>query len=130
MNNKECLDYFENYLLNEKKASTNTLSSYLRDIRQLGEYLDTHTENSILEATEEKEAKTHLYVTGMLIQKPEIGDFIQPASSAGARAKRATGTQRCRKRSGGTSGAAPSRAAKPTRSGPCGRRAAPSGYAR
>lgn len=53
MNNKECLDYFENYLLNEKKASTNTLSSYLRDIRQLGEYLDAHTENSILEATEE-----------------------------------------------------------------------------
>lgn len=41
-------------------------------------------EGRILEATEEKEAKTHLYVTGMLIQKPEIGDFIQPASSAGA----------------------------------------------
>lgn len=53
MNNKECLEYFENYLLNEKKASANTLSSYLRDIRQMGEYLDAHTESSIMDATEE-----------------------------------------------------------------------------
>lgn len=44
MKNDECLEIFEKYLVDVKKASDNTLSSYLRDIRQLGEYLDTHTE--------------------------------------------------------------------------------------
>lgn len=53
MLNIEVLDMFENYLVNEKKASANTLSSYLRDVRQLGEYLETHTDNQIVSATEE-----------------------------------------------------------------------------
>ena len=35
MQNQECLEIFEKYLREEKKASANTLSSYLRDIRQL-----------------------------------------------------------------------------------------------
>ena len=34
-----CYQIFETYLEQEKKASANTLSSYLRDIRQLGTYL-------------------------------------------------------------------------------------------
>lgn len=38
----------------------------------------------ILEAAEEQEAKTHLYVTGMTIQVPELGATIQPASGDGA----------------------------------------------
>lgn len=41
-------------------------------------------EGRILEATEEKEAKTHLYVTGMPIQVPAIGDTIQAAATDGA----------------------------------------------
>ena len=41
-------------------------------------------EGRILEPTEEKEAKTHLYVTGMPIQVPEVGSSIQPAATDGA----------------------------------------------
>ena len=44
MLNSECIAIFEKYLRKEKKASDNTLSSYLRDIRQFGEYLDKHTD--------------------------------------------------------------------------------------
>ena len=51
MQNKDCIEMFEKHLRDEKKASANTLSSYLRDIRQLGEYLDNHSENIIAEAT-------------------------------------------------------------------------------
>ena len=40
MTNAECLAKYERYLADEKKASKNTLSSYLRDIRQFGDYLD------------------------------------------------------------------------------------------
>ena len=54
MQNQECLQLFENYLKNEKKASANTLSSYLRDIRQFGSYLDLHTDSSIFEADEDE----------------------------------------------------------------------------
>lgn len=54
MQNQECLQLFENYLKNEKKASANTLSSYLRDIRQFGSYLDLHTDSSIFDADEEE----------------------------------------------------------------------------
>lgn len=54
MQNSECIEMFERHLREEKKASANTLSSYLRDIRQLGEYLDAHSENSIAEANAEE----------------------------------------------------------------------------
>ncbi len=53
MQNQECLEIFEKYLREEKKASANTLSSYLRDIRQLGEYLEEHSEHGIIDADEE-----------------------------------------------------------------------------
>ena len=52
LNNAECIAYFEQYLRDEKKASANTLSSYLRDIRQLGEYLEANTRHGIQDATE------------------------------------------------------------------------------
>ena len=52
MNNAECIAYFEKYLTEEKKASANTLSSYLRDIRQLGAYLDNNSEHGIQDASE------------------------------------------------------------------------------
>ena len=53
MQNQECIRLFEEYLTNEKKASANTLSSYMRDIRQYGAYLEGHTQSSIIDAEEE-----------------------------------------------------------------------------
>ena len=49
----ECLDFFEKYLVDVKKCSQNTLSSYLRDVRQLCDYLDTHTSETVDTATED-----------------------------------------------------------------------------
>ena len=66
MQNNECIEMFEKHLRDEKKASANTLSSYLRDIRQLAEYLDSHSENTIVEANAE-----------------ELGDYIAMLRSAG-----------------------------------------------
>ncbi len=57
MQNQECLQMFESYLRDEKKASANTLSSYLRDVRQYGEYLELHTDSCIVDATEEEAAE-------------------------------------------------------------------------
>lgn len=54
MRNSECIEIFESYLRNEKKASVNTLSSYLRDIRQLGEFLEIHHDTQITSATEDQ----------------------------------------------------------------------------
>lgn len=53
MSNNECLEIFESYLRNDKKASDNTLSSYMRDIRQLGDYLEANTEHDIATADED-----------------------------------------------------------------------------
>jgi len=57
MNNSEMIDLFERYLREDKKASANTLSSYLRDIRQLADYLDTHCSVNIISAGEEELAE-------------------------------------------------------------------------
>ncbi|MCI7136689.1 MAG: site-specific tyrosine recombinase XerD [Candidatus Limivicinus sp.] len=54
MLNSECIEMFEKYLREEKKSSANTLSSYLRDIRQFGAYLDLHTDTDIVSATEDE----------------------------------------------------------------------------
>ena len=53
MTNAECLERYERYLTEVKKASNNTLASYLRDIRQLGEYLDANTDVALDTATED-----------------------------------------------------------------------------
>ena len=52
-NNGYYFDLFNDYLVNVKKASSNTLSSYLRDIRQFGDYLDSHEEITYAEADED-----------------------------------------------------------------------------
>ncbi len=52
MDNAFYYDKFSDYLVNEKKSSANTLSSYLRDIRQFGEYLTSHEDISYAEADE------------------------------------------------------------------------------
>jgi integrase/recombinase XerD len=48
-----CFEAFENYLVSEKKASQNTLSSYLRDIRQFGDYLDSHMDSGFTDVDDE-----------------------------------------------------------------------------
>ena len=53
MQNGEVIEMFERYLTEDKKASANTLSSYLRDIRQLAEYLDNQTEHGLIDADAE-----------------------------------------------------------------------------
>lgn len=53
MTNLDLLKKYEVYLRDIKKASDNTLSSYLRDIRQLGDYLDTHTDYDFRSASGE-----------------------------------------------------------------------------
>ncbi|HHU22370.1 MAG TPA: site-specific tyrosine recombinase XerD [Clostridiales bacterium] len=52
MQNSVCYEKFENYLTNVKKASKNTLSSYLRDIRQLGGYLERYTDSDYADVDE------------------------------------------------------------------------------
>ncbi|MCD7792400.1 MAG: site-specific tyrosine recombinase XerD [Oscillospiraceae bacterium] len=53
MKSTECYAKYEAYLRNVKKSSENTLSSYLRDIRQLGDYLETHMDFTFEEADSE-----------------------------------------------------------------------------
>ena len=64
MLNSTCIELFEKYLTEEKKASTNTLSSYLRDIRQLGDFLTSHKDSSIDNATEEELSEYITYLKG------------------------------------------------------------------
>lgn len=52
MQNSEIISIFERYLLEEKKASANTLSSYLRDIRQLADYLERNTDKELISVGE------------------------------------------------------------------------------
>lgn len=54
MTNSVCFEKYERYLTDEKKASKNTLSSYLRDVRQFGEYLDGFTDVSYVTAGEDE----------------------------------------------------------------------------
>jgi len=53
MTNTDVIAIYERYLRNDKMASENTLSSYLRDVRQLGIYLETECGCSIIDAEEE-----------------------------------------------------------------------------
>ena len=74
MQNSECIELFEKHLTEEKKASANTLSSYLRDIRQLGEYLDSHSENTIAEATSED---LQGYIAMLRAEGKSVADRVQ-----------------------------------------------------
>lgn len=64
MLNSDCLSVFENYLKNEKKASENTLSSYLRDIRQFMTYLESHGEALMTDAGEKELEEYIAYLKG------------------------------------------------------------------
>ncbi len=54
MPDSESLATFEHYLATVKKSSANTISSYLRDVRQLGSYLSSHTDEELDTATEDE----------------------------------------------------------------------------
>ncbi|NLC72782.1 MAG: site-specific tyrosine recombinase XerD [Ruminococcaceae bacterium] len=43
-----CIEKFERYLTDVKKSSSNTLYSYLRDIRQLSEYLASYSKHNLI----------------------------------------------------------------------------------
>ena len=51
MSDNEILESFRLYLTDEKGASRNTLSSYLRDMRQFASYVDTRTDHTLLTVT-------------------------------------------------------------------------------
>lgn len=48
----ESLKLYESYLRGERKSSDNTIASYMRDMRQLADYLDFHTELQLDQAGE------------------------------------------------------------------------------
>lgn len=66
MLNSECIELFESFLKNEKKASANTLSSYMRDIHQFAAYQENNGGSPISDASEEELAEyiEHLRQTG------------------------------------------------------------------
>ena len=53
MSNSDVITIFERYLREDKKASENTLTSYMRDVRQLADYLEAECGCGIMEADEE-----------------------------------------------------------------------------
>lgn len=63
---EKALRDFEGYLKKEKNASSNTLVSYLRDLRQFGEWLQTNGESTVASVTEEQIAEyyRHLLAAG------------------------------------------------------------------
>ncbi len=73
MTNSECLTKYERYLADEKKASKNTLSSYLRDIRQFGEHLEAEYGGDYVTADEEQ-------VSGYIDHLREAGKSVATVS--------------------------------------------------
>jgi len=53
LKNDICFEKYERFLTDVKKSSANTLASYLRDIRQLGDYLNTNSDCTYDTADEE-----------------------------------------------------------------------------
>lgn len=60
------MELYENYLKNEKKASENTLCSYMRDVRQFADYQTNHGLSALTAATEQ-----------------ELSDYIEALKEAG-----------------------------------------------
>ena len=59
MQNTDLLTRYREYLISDREASENTLSSYLRDIRQMGDYL---MQNNGLDITEVRESDLQSYL--------------------------------------------------------------------
>ena len=99
MQDSEILDEFRDYLKNERNSSDNTIASYLRDMRQLADYLDLHGGKDLQDAGEKdlneyldylrrigkspatvarcvatfKSFYKHSFVTGRSLQNPAAG---------------------------------------------------------
>lgn len=73
-----CFEKFEDYLINTKHSSANTLSSYLRDIRQLGDYLSFHTDCSYDTADEDVLSK---YIDGLRKQGKSVATVSRAIAS-------------------------------------------------
>jgi integrase/recombinase XerD len=74
--NKAYIEKYEDYLKNVKKASDNTLSSYLRDIRQLKDYLESHTDESFLTASADELSEYTAWMKGQGKSVPTISRSI------------------------------------------------------
>lgn len=70
----DLIQAYENYLIKVKSASSNTVSSYIRDVRQFSNWLSMHTEADILHATQ-------LNISNYL-------DWLQQQGKSGATASR------------------------------------------
>ena len=78
MSNQNCMELFNKYLVDVKHASENTLSSYMRDIRQLSSYLDTHGDSTLDTATNK-----------------EIGEYVNWLKAAVATVSRNIASMKC-----------------------------------
>ena len=81
MQNAEVIEIFEKYLVNDKKASANTLSSYMRDIRKYCDYLEIHTEETIVSASEDD---VHEYI-----------DYLRASGKSVATVSRSIASLKC-----------------------------------
>lgn len=73
MNDSDVIAIFTKYLRDDKKASENTLSSYIRDIRQLSDYLENESGCSIITAEEDD-------ILGYIDHLREIGKSVATVS--------------------------------------------------
>ena len=74
------LSRFQDYLKNERNSSDNTIASYMRDMRQLSEFLDAHDLPNLLDAGE-KELNIYL-------------DFLRPSGKSPATVTRHIATMK------------------------------------
>lgn len=72
------IEKYAYYLQYVKKASDNTLASYLRDIRQISAYLESHTDETLETATGDELAE---YTTWMKIQGKSIPTISRSIAS-------------------------------------------------
>ena len=78
MTNEKCLGEYARYLSDEKKTAKNTLSSYLRDIKQFGAYLDSHTEATFVTADE---TTLDVYITDMRARNKSVATVSRSIAS-------------------------------------------------
>ncbi len=78
MLDQDCIVMFEKHLREEKKASSNTLSSYLRDIRQLSEYLQENTAHNLLTVSE---AELGEYISALKMQGKSVSTISRCIAS-------------------------------------------------
>ena len=79
MQDSVCLGEFEKYLTEVKKASANTLASYMRDVRQFGDYVSSH---DLPGFTELEDDDLSAYITAITESLPPRSAAASPRSRA------------------------------------------------